>query len=266
MVSSLSPETKGTKQKMRILLLHVIHDDAVCEQMLREHRRIDMVKYPEICRYFLVYRENDRHQKVAEEGDVLYVQGQETGILGITEKTIQAMRYLLVVKEESFDFVVRSNISTLFHFPRLTAFLATFPTRQIYTGSPCYHIPDNNFQAGVYDPQLIRMRYAQGTCIVWSYDQALLLLQRRSAISREVVDDVSFANFFRYHSPAAYAQLNLLQLPYYVVSAADQPEELLEKAGEAVVFRNKSIWWDTGRSRDLENMKHLIDLLYFHYS
>lgn len=249
---------------MRILLLHIVHADATCDLMLQQHRRIDVEnRFPHISRYFVRFRPNERSQRVVEEGDMLFVHGNESGILGITEKTLQALRYVLIDKEESYDFVIRSNASTLFHFDRLTAFLATIPTQQVYTGSPCYTIPDYNFLAGVYNPSYIGMRYAQGTCILWSYDQSLLLVQRQDWVSREVVDDVSFADFFRQYNPAAYARVGSPELRFHLMTPENMaPETLLQTAGDAIVFRNKAMWWVTNRTKDLENMEKLVDCLY----
>jgi hypothetical protein len=64
-------------------------------------------------------RENQTNQ-VEQENDIIYVKGKEH-ILNVLYKTITAIEYIF--QKNEYDFIIRSNISTIIHIPNLLQYL-----------------------------------------------------------------------------------------------------------------------------------------------
>ena len=105
--------------------------------------------------------------------DTLYVRGTES-YYNITRKTLLALEYFL--SRGSYDFVIRTNLSSVWIFPHTIRFLDTLPKTRYYGGVVCSHE---------------RVPFVSGTCIVMSDDTARLLLQNKHyAYANNLVDDV----------------------------------------------------------------------------
>ena len=77
--------------------------------------------------YFVKYNENVKSTYWTEyyiENDIIYINGKETFIPGILEKTLLAFKYL---NNFDYDYLIRSNISTIIEFNRLISYLEKNP-------------------------------------------------------------------------------------------------------------------------------------------
>lgn len=158
---------------MKVLIL-VISSNT--QPVYREHKQVwrsYMKSHPDIDCYFIESRQiMIGHPHFLTE-DTLYVRGDET-YETIVRKTIRAMEYFLVRK--SYDFVVRTNLSSVWIFPRLLAFLATIPRTEYYGGVIC-----RNQQHP----------FVSGAGIILSADTCARLLENRGiALSSKIADDV----------------------------------------------------------------------------
>lgn len=105
--------------------------------------------------------------------DTLYVRGTES-YYNITRKTLLALEYFM--SRGSYNFIIRTNLSSVWIFPKTLQFLETLPTTRYYGGVVCTHE---------------RVPFVSGTCIVLSYDTARILLQHKQlAYKNNLVDDV----------------------------------------------------------------------------
>jgi hypothetical protein len=114
--------------------------------------------------------------------DTAYVSGQETwdGILG---KTLESFR---VLHSETYPFVLRTNLSSVWNFPRLLDLLDTFPRTSLYAG---FH--------GCHKDQI---PYISGAGILMSSDVCSLLLDHEAEVqSVGLPDDVSMGAVLTAH-------------------------------------------------------------------
>jgi hypothetical protein len=104
--------------------------------------------------------------------DTLFVRGTES-YYNITRKTLLALEYFL--SRRSYDFVIRTNLSSVWIFPRTLQFLQTVPRSRYYGGVVLTHE---------------RVPFVSGTCILMSDDTARLLVQHKHfAYANNLVDD-----------------------------------------------------------------------------
>lgn len=104
--------------------------------------------------------------------DTLYVRGTEN-YYNITRKTMLALEYFL--SKSTYDYVIRTNLSSVWIFSKMLTFLHTLPRTLHYGGVVAVHE---------------RVPYVSGTCITMSYDVAKILLQYKNiAYANNLVDD-----------------------------------------------------------------------------
>lgn len=120
---------------------------------------------------------------------VLRIPGHESYIPGILNKTWVALQWAQHVMPP-FDYIVRSNSSTLINFGNLVQQLRKTPVE--YGGLHSMTLSWLDKQGGVYDRQLYGTCFASGTGIIWNRASFELLLNEGGAhLNRSIVDDVA---------------------------------------------------------------------------
>jgi hypothetical protein len=108
--------------------------------------------------------------------DVMY-DVEETLIPGLLKKTMLAFREI----EESgkqYDFIIRTNLSTWFHWENLLNLLAEFPATDLVAG----YSPDQS--------------HLCGCCIIMSPDVVRHLIAHESSLDQSLLDDMAFSKKF----------------------------------------------------------------------
>jgi hypothetical protein len=102
------------------------------------------------------------------EGDVIWSKTVENIMPGIVNKTILSLEALLPRIQGEFDYVLRTNLSSFYIFPRLLTFLEKCPTRNFYCSGGNAH-------------------FASGSGFLLSPDVAEMLVTHK----HELLDDAS---------------------------------------------------------------------------
>jgi len=82
--------------------------------------------------YFIVH-DPFQNEEIKIADDFIYVKGEEK-LLNITDKTLKSIKYLLKDKGLDFNFVIRTNLSTVINLYELDIFLNSIPPKEIYCG------------------------------------------------------------------------------------------------------------------------------------
>jgi hypothetical protein len=136
-------------------------------------------------------------------GDLLCIRGRESYRPGVLLKTLTAMAYAL---EIPFDYLVRSNASTLVHFPRLLPKLPD-PAQIVYAGA-INTLRWLDPAGGVVDERHWGTRYVSGTCIILSRPAVEYLLQRD--IDASLIDDLAIGVAMRGVAPTPIGTMHVL--------------------------------------------------------
>ena len=124
--------------------------------------------------------------------DILLIKGKETYIPGILEKTVSAFKY--IENHYTFDYMIRSNISTIVDFDLLTEYLQGTPIQ--YGGGL-----KNSITGDKNHPDLENLVYASGTSILFSKSVLKEFLNKKQHIHKDLIDDVSIGLLMRDHLP-----------------------------------------------------------------
>jgi hypothetical protein len=108
--------------KLIVLIISSHNIDAYSE--LRSIGKIYLKLYPNIKFLYLEYR----HQEIemVEEDDYLYLNGDESFITGIYNKSIKAIEY--INQKYNYDFILRTNLSSFLNLDNILTYLDTVPT------------------------------------------------------------------------------------------------------------------------------------------
>lgn len=107
-----------------IFLIISSHDNPIYEDFRNLHR-IYLKNYRPILRYFFVEFRSNQDEIVIEEDDYIYIKGDESINPGMILKTCKAFEY--INNTYNYEFIIRTNLSTVFHIPNLLEYLYIIP-------------------------------------------------------------------------------------------------------------------------------------------
>jgi len=139
---------------------------------LKDVWRSYMNNNSEIESYFIEY--NATKDRIIEN-NTFYIKGSESYNPGVREKTIDSFDYFLK-SGAKYDYVVRTNISSVWNFRTLLKYLSTLPQSNVYSGIIGYH---NN------------IRFVSGAGFIMSPDIVQRIIDNRTMTHHiNIMDDV----------------------------------------------------------------------------
>lgn len=189
------------------------------------------------------------------EGNMLYIKGKESYIPGITEKTKRAIFYF---KDDytNYDYVVRSNISTIINFDLLADELEKHPID--YGSGLTFHLEkvqiENNTHETIYD-----VKYASGTSIIMSRKVIQKMVEKNEMIKVDVIDDVALGIFVKEYLPDVKT-VDFVPDKYLFVSDTKGDNESLKqivKEKDYIFYRNRV----EDRKTDVKQMQEIVNVI-----
>lgn len=160
---------------MKVLMLVISSNTFPVYAKHREVWRAYMKSHPDIDCYFIEY--NPMTFVPVLTNDTLVMRGHERYDT-ILAKTIDALTYFLPRK--AYTHVVRTNLSCVWDFSALLAYLHTLPTSRLYGGIP------------------LKNGGASGAGILFSRDTAeLLVAYRKHVLAIGTIDDIDIGTFMQ---------------------------------------------------------------------
>lgn len=182
----------ATAKDVKVLVLIIASDGVPAYLELQKIWKSYMHRDPEHFEVYFIRGNPDLAAAYEIKGDDLFVKTEESYQPGITNKTILSIEALLPRIKE-FDYVLRTNLSSFYVFPRLLDFVAALPRRRCYCGVQ-QHIPEG------WLPKFGLINFVSGAGIVLSSDLAEMLVKQKQELlqhSVELPDDVLIGYFFQ---------------------------------------------------------------------
>ena len=178
-----------------------------------------------------------------QSDDVLCFKGHESYVPGILEKTLRAFDYFKEDVEREYEYVVRSNVSTIVNFELLFAALRnTLKKRPVdYAGGKVLNLQWLDPRSGVVDDLWHGTKYASGTCIILSKKMFMSIVKHKAKLRKEFIDDLAIGIYIREYHP-------------YIQPVAIHPVAM---DGSSIIYRNRS----NNRFVDVENMKEILKVI-----
>jgi len=166
-----------------IFLILSSNDDPIYEEFRKLHI-IYLKNYIPIIKFFFIEFKNDIIEDVLEENNYIYIKGTESINPGMILKTCKAIEYVSL--KYKYEFIVRTNLSTLFHMPNMLEYLSIIPIENACGG-------------------FAYRSFITGTCIVLSKDVAL-----------QIIDNFYKYDIFNHNEDIIISGiLNKLEIPYF---------------------------------------------------
>lgn len=125
---------------MRILNIIIYNPNSEYEVTM--HDAVDKyIKSPIIASFvtsfFVVLRSNTSGNNIEIEDNIIYVNGSESLVPGILHKTMESVRHCITTLNVSFDYLYRTNISTVTDFIKLAQLIRAHSTTQTFNYTSC---------------------------------------------------------------------------------------------------------------------------------
>jgi hypothetical protein len=232
---------------MNILVLIISNDSLPNYKYNREVWRSYMNNYSNIHCYFIENSMDESKTYPHIENRTIFFKGEET-FQNIIVKTLNSIDYF-INSDIHYDFVVRTNLSSVWDFDVLQSYLKTLPSEKVYSGprGPYYHLEHHYFM----------FYFIGGMGIIMSNDVCKLLIENReTAESFKNMDDIDIGY-----------TLNLLNIPqifyhYYDVTSLSSFEDNYDeiKKKEQLFYRTKCS--EDNRDSEPIYMRKIVNLLY----
>jgi hypothetical protein len=184
---------------------------------------------------------------------LLRIRGKESYLPGILQKTVKAFQFVPQLGK-SYDYIARTNISTIVDFRKWLDILSTHPVD--YAGSTEMSIAKGwrDPPAGITDDRYAGTRYASGTCILFSQHLFGAMLQKLDQIDYGVIDDVAIGKFVAEQFPHVKLQSFGKYMLYTEHVSADW---VCSRKHHYIFFRNRH----TNRADDVKMMRAIVNCL-----
>jgi hypothetical protein len=173
----------------KVLVLVIASDGTEAFVELQKIWRSYMNVDPEHFEVYFIRGNPELASEYEIEGNDLTVKSVESYVPGILDKTILSMEVMMPRLQE-FDFVLRTNLSSFYVFPRLVDFVKTMPKEGCYCGMQL-HLSNI--------PKFGMVNFVSGAGILLSTDLVKLLVQEKEsifALDKELPDDMILGIFF----------------------------------------------------------------------
>jgi hypothetical protein len=164
----------------KIIFLIVSSDNEPVYAQMKELSPKYYNLYSNKIKYFFIENRQMVDNEFIEENNFLYINGTEC-IQGMYQKTVKAIEY--INKKYSYDYVIRTNLSTFWHMENLFSFLDLKPKE--------------NFAAG-YSYQ----GFISGTGIIMSHDVGNKIVSNLN--NSHVLEDVAISQTIQSHGINLY--------------------------------------------------------------
>jgi hypothetical protein len=188
------------EDKVTVLFLAIYNETPNYIQMYRSHvNYLNYLKDKFVpTYYFVIFKDlGDKEYLVDDKNYMLYINGKETFIPGILDKTIKALDVIHNKLKLEYDFIFRTNISTFIHFENTLSYLKNFaePKKEMFYIGPAVTLQWLDNACGIVDKRYWGTKYCSGTCIMMSYALVENVIINREKIHYNIIDDVSIGHY-----------------------------------------------------------------------
>ena len=229
---------------MKLLVLIIAHDDPIYIGMQEQWKRY-MNNFDNIKCYFIKYKTDiENYAIIDESANTIYIKGKESLIPGCLDKTIKSLYYLLD-KNYEFDYLLRTNLSSVWNFDIL-----------------CDFIKNNKFLiAGVQGKhKLDRVHFVNfiaGSGILLHIDMCKILMNNRHLLNYNIIDDVALGILLKqYINSSLKVYLNRFEMYNY------ENKPYLINKNMIQNYSHIRCKFDKKRQNTVELMKIAINLIY----
>ena len=242
------------------MLLHLVlyspHDEY---QQMYELTRAYYGQFTNVKTIYYHYSPDQTEEYVLID-DILRIKGTEVFGPAITVKTIKAFEYF-EADLFSYDYIIRSNISTIVNFHVLQRNLRQYELQHTsidYAGS-INVIKWRDPDAGIVTDEWIGLETVSGICIILSSMLVKNLLDHKQFIRFDIMDDVAIGIYAKEVSIPITSFTDMVQWMPNCHGNYDEVKQIIgDTLHQTMLYRNRN---NESREIDVHQMSHIITLL-----
>lgn len=174
----------------KVLILIIASDNHPAFAELHKVWRSYMNRDPENIEAYFIKADPNLSEPNKVVGDTIFTKGEESYKPGILKKTVLSMECMLQ-NGKKYDYILRTNLSSFYVFPRLLEFIQTLPEKNCYASHPL--LPSYDIPA-----EFSQIAFGWGTGFILSRDLAEDMVKNKEELflrSSEIPDDVLIGLF-----------------------------------------------------------------------
>lgn len=245
------PFTNKSKSKPKIKFINLVlySTGEEYDEMYRMTKKY-YSSFPNVTTLYYLFDPEIKKDYVLKD-DVLRIKGTESYIPGILAKTMKALAY--TEKNYDFDYVVRSNISTIVDFDLLSDYMQETPIE--YGGGLRNEYKDE----GETYSDLNGLIYVSGTAIIFSRKTLRDVLRKQKHLRMDLIDDVALGLLMRDELPETPQHYTPPDKFLFVPDEGGNASRLkpLIEGKDIIFYRNRQ----EDRKTDVRQMQVIIDYL-----
>lgn len=236
-------EEASKENSLKILVLIIASDDSSVYRELQRIWKSYMHLDREHVEAYFIKGNAELPSLYKISGDTIWSRTAENYSPGILNKTVLSIEAILPRINE-FDFVLRTNLSSFYVFPRLLEFVKTLPKEKCYCGFPWV------------DPAIT---FASGAGFIISCDLAELLVNRKA----ELLENSSHADDVLVGMLLKQEKIGLISAPRLDLSSLKKWKKHKRKIPEHQFhFRVKNRKEELRRIEEIHIQRKLVKLFY----
>jgi hypothetical protein len=239
---------------MKILNLVLYNETEAYKVMHKAHSTFCSV-FDNVDTFYLTSNP-DQTENVRVDGNFISVQGSESIVPGLLQKTISAA-IALKDKIKNYDFVLRTNISTLVNF-RLLKKLQISPDTSHYFGAKVLSLGWLDIPSGIVDYKYFGTTFVTGSCVFFSNNTFRRILDSVYHLDYSIIDDVAIGILVRDH----LTDISPMQFPNHMVFGYEGEDNFNNFLGEGKTSSMLAIRFkSTNRMQDALSLQDTASLL-----
>lgn len=190
--------------------------------------------------------------------NILHIKGVESLMPGVLEKTLKAFK---IIKDYEYDYVIRSNISSIINFKILIEELQKNPI-SFYGGC---NIMDLQWTGGgITDSTWYGTKFSSGTSIILTRAALNFIIDNEHLINKTIIDDLTIGILIREYKPDIIPQQLdssfYKNTPCFFTNNGFDLQGLIDfvKKDKTILYRNRCY---NCRKVDEVQMKLIVDIL-----
>ena len=188
--------------------------------------------------------------------NILYIKGKETYIPGILDKTIKAFEYFKN-DYDNYDYIIRTNISTLVNFNLLNEELVKHPVQ--YSSGLVLTLNWLDPHGGITDESLKGLVYGSGTSIILASNTMKQFLEKKDLIRMDIIDDVAIGLCISRHLPNIKIE-NIFEKRFIFIPDVNGDSNEINKL---ILDKNYIFYRNNNKNRNIDpiQIKQIIDFI-----
>jgi hypothetical protein len=240
---------------VKICILIIYSKNTIYDEML-EIQRNYLNNFQNEVTFYFIQMNNEITNELEITDDFIFVKGDEC-FLNILKKTVVSMRYVL--ENHKFDFLIRTNISTILSIKKLTNFLSFIPKNNYYGSGIYLNLQNIAHPYGVVDDSLFGTIYGQGTCIILSNDIVKNICNNSDKLRYDIVDDLSIGVYLNTIRPGIVEYSSEYQPSMF----NSELQDIKNISNNYIIYRNRTSVSSDSETRcdDIVNMRFITRML-----